>query len=81
MRIHVTYDRLTHQVVKNLPCPSCGRKTKRQRTFSMTENPLNRNPDGTVRTRAEITQRLRELGDEWQRLPELCTTCLHADES
>ena len=51
---------------KNLPCPDCGKKVRRQKTFEMTISPFNKNPDGTVRTRPEINAALRDKAAAWE---------------
>ena len=40
---------------------------KRTKTFSQTLNPLNKNPDGSVRTRSDILAALRIEAVVWQR--------------
>ena len=42
-------------------CPVCGVRTRKQIRFEQTINPWNLNPDGTMKTRADI---YRELGAE-----------------
>ena len=54
---------------KTVPCARCGAKIRRQRTFTMTASPWNKNPDGTVRTRAEIWAALGEKIAQWQQEP------------
>jgi hypothetical protein len=61
MRVVTTYDRLTWKSAKTGNCPVCGKRMRRQKTFSQTQNPFNKNPDGTVKTRQEI---YRSLGAE-----------------
>ena len=60
---------------KSLPCPVCGKKAKRQRTFEMTLNPFNKNPDGTVRDRKDIWQALKAQADIWRGQPETHAKC------
>ena len=38
----------------------------RQKTFEQTVNPFNTNANGTVRTRQEVFERVRELAKEWE---------------
>jgi len=75
MRTVTTYDVISRTAVKSLPCPACGKKLRRQRTFEMTLSPFNRNPDGTPRSRAEIWVALGVLADEWRVQPETHPKC------
>lgn len=75
----VTYDRVTRQVVKSLPCPKCGKKVRRQRTFGQTVNPFNCNDDGTVKTWAEVDKAVAAQASEWLNVPEVCTKCQDGD--
>lgn len=74
------FDEIKQQAKKRVPCENCGKKVNRQRTFTMTENPFNRNPDGTVRTRMEIREALLEKARQWQAKQdgELCADCYKA---
>lgn len=49
-----TFPRVTAKRTVSGRCSLCGRRVRRSRTFGMTVNPFNRNPDGTVRTTAEV---------------------------
>jgi len=60
---------------KNLPCPGCGKKAKRRRTFEGTINPWNVNSDGTVKTRREVYEDLRVEAAAWKLIPEWHITC------
>lgn len=60
-------------------CPVCGRQVRRSRTFWHTVNPFNRNDDGTVRTPAEVRDRVNAEADAWE--PDFThTTCAEADQ-
>lgn len=63
---------------KNLPCPGCGKKVRRSRTFSQTINPFNKNAAGQAKTRQEILAELRERAAAWKQEPEQCTPCADA---
>lgn len=71
------FEQIKQQAKKRVPCDECGKKVTRQKTFTMTENPFNKNPDGTVRTRYEIREALLEKKREWEAKQdgELCTPC------
>lgn len=60
---------------KTLCQGGCGRKLDRQRTFTQTINPFNRNPDGTPRNYRQVWASLGEECEAWQ--PEAtCKNCL-----
>lgn len=47
-------------------CPVCGKRVTRSRTFEMTVNPFNRNPEtGLPRTWEEVNERLQAKADAW----------------
>lgn len=71
----VTFEEIRRAGVKSVPCTNCGKKIRRQRTFSMTINPWNVNPDGSQRTREEIWTALGEKVSTWQTEPEQHKTC------
>lgn len=74
------FEPVTWQASKSLPCPGgCGKKVRRQRTFSQTLNPWNKNADGQPKTDLEITSELRAQAEEWQQKPEPCTSCSEAN--
>lgn len=60
-----TYARLYAQARRTGRCNGCGRTTRRQRTFEMTVSPFNKNPDGTVRTPAEVQAAVQAKADQW----------------
>lgn len=74
MRTVVTYDRLTVTGHKTLPCPECGKRVRRQRTFGQTVSPYNRNSDGTVKTAAEVRASVVASVREWERVVEPCAS-------
>jgi hypothetical protein len=74
------FEEIKQKAKKRVPCDNCGTKVNRQKTFTMTENPFNRNPDGTVRNRYEIREALLVKAREWQAKQdgELCASCYKA---
>lgn len=74
MRVVTTYEPVRVQVTKAMPCPACGRKVRRQRTFQQTINPWNKNADGTVKTSFEVLRAVRIQAKEWQEQPETCAS-------
>jgi len=71
----ITFETLSQLGVRKGACEACGKRGRRQRTFTMTENPWNKNPDGSVRTRREIYAALRKQVDEWEREPFVHPKC------
>lgn len=72
------FESIPRRATKALPCPVCGKKVRRQRTFTETANPFNRNADGVVKTRREIWDSLGAKAAEWQTEPETCAACTEA---
>lgn len=73
---HTTrYQELKLQASKNLPCPRCGKKVRRQTTFMQTLNPFNKNTDGQPKTSREIYGELSEQAAKWKAKPVMCTPC------
>ncbi len=72
----VRYEQVGH---KNLPCPGCGKKIRRQRTFTGTISPYNKDPEtGLPRTRQQIHEHLHKVAGAWQAKPEMHTDCERA---
>lgn len=61
------------QAKRSFVCDACGKRKRLQQTFSMTINPYNQNPDGTVRTPAEVQAAVAAKADAWQ--PTTCASC------
>lgn len=74
----IRFPEFRHLAVKNLPCPTCGKKVRRQTTLTMTESPFNKNPDGTVRSAQQIRAALLEQAQVWSARPVECTPCTEA---
>ena len=72
---------IKHQANKNLPCPGCGKKLRRQRTFIQTLNPFNKNSDGQVKTELEIVRELVAKAGEWESKPETHDACQTGEAS
>ncbi|MGW5529457.1 hypothetical protein [Streptomyces xanthochromogenes] len=60
---------------KSVPCTVCRKKVRRQRTFSQTLNPFNKNDDGSVKTVPDIYRALRVQAEVWQAEPETHPRC------
>jgi hypothetical protein len=72
---------IKYQASKNLPCPGCGKKLRRQRTFGQTLNPFNKNADGQVKTELDIVRELHATAAEWETEPETHDTCQSGEAS
>lgn len=74
MTTEIKFPEINHREVRGVVCGGCGKRLRRQRTFSQTVSQFNRNPDGTQRTRGEIRAELRRQAAEWA--PEaICLSC------
>lgn len=71
------YEQVKLTGYKTVPCLICGRKMKRQRTFSQTINPFNRSKlrEGEPKGYAEITSELKEKIEEWKKTPAIHEAC------
>lgn len=74
------FEEIKQKAQKRVPCDECGKKVNRQRTFSQTVNPFNKNADGDPKTEWEISEELRAQVTEWEAKQdgELCTPCYNA---
>lgn len=72
-----TYRFVEHKLPasKSVPCAVCGKKIRRQRIFSQTLNPFNKNPDGTVKSVTDIYRQLNIQANEWKTEPETHPGC------
>lgn len=64
--IRTVYDQFKAVGVRFGLCPVCQRKGRRQKTFTETNSPFNRNEDGTVKTDREIYQSVRATAKAWE---------------
>jgi hypothetical protein len=72
------YEQVPLTAHKNLPCPACGKKVRRQRTFTETINPFRRDlTPGMSSTEVfqVVMKSLQAKADEWAKKPVLCTPC------
>lgn len=60
---------------KNCRCSVCGKSMKRAKTFEGTLNPLNKNADGSPRTREQMLEVLRAKIPAWKLEPETHEKC------
>lgn len=71
-----TFDEVALTGNKTVECSGgCGRKLKRQKKFSQTLNPFNKNADGLPKSTAEIHAELRKDIVKWKKLPVTCKHC------
>lgn len=76
------YERVPFTARKNLPCPSCGKQVRRQRTFEQTISPFNSNvTPGMTRDEAVLAIRAALMQDvaAWKAQPAMCTPCEEAE--
>lgn len=73
------FEVVKQRATKYLPCPVCGKKVRRERTFEKTINPFNRNADGQVKTRTEVREDVRAEALAWQHQPEPHQKCITED--
>jgi len=69
--ITTRYQELAAQATRRGRCPRCNKPVTRTRTFTMTISPFNKNPDGTVRTPAEVRAAVNAKAAAWQPEEEL----------
>lgn len=74
----IRFEEVTRGAQKNLPCPDCGKKVRRQRTFSQTINPWNKNAAGEPKTWQEIQDELKVDAAKWAAEPVKCAACRDA---
>lgn len=63
--VTTTYRPVEAHRTRSGKCPVCGRRTKRSHTATMTISPFNKNPDGSVRTSAEVRKAVEAEADAW----------------
>jgi hypothetical protein len=76
----IKFEEVTRGARKNLPCPDCGKKVRRQITFSQTINPWNKNAAGEPKTWQEIQEELKADVAKWAAKPVQCKSCRDASE-
>lgn len=67
-----------YSVAKNCKCCDCGKRLRRQRSFTQTENPWNRDVDGGPKTSQQIITECQAEAEAWRTAPERCAGCLEA---
>jgi hypothetical protein len=70
----VRFEPVTWTFIKNVPCASCGKKIRRQKTLEQTLSPYNRHL-GLPKTRERIIEELKEEGAAWEMEQETCRRC------
>lgn len=73
--IREKYDDIKQPASKSLKCTGCGRRVRRQRQFSQTRNPFNKNAAGEVKTYQEIRAELIDQARAWEKIPVICGQC------
>jgi len=70
--VTITYEQVREPATRTGPCPGCGRKTRRNRTFTETINPFNKIADKSrPKTPAEVRASVRAKAQAWQPDPEV----------
>ena len=64
---------------KRLKCTGCGKTVRRQKTFTQTMNPFNKNAEGKPASRAEIMDKLRLEVAEWEQKEVTCSWCAESE--
>lgn len=70
--ITTTYQEVSLRAEKSGKCITCGKRRKRARKFWQTLNPFNKNPDGAVKSAADIIEELKPKIRAWKKEPIDC---------
>lgn len=60
---------------KTVKCSVCGKRLRREKTFTATINPFNVNEDGSQKTATQIREKLGLDAAAWKKEPETCREC------
>jgi len=63
--MNINFQEIATTATKSGVCPICGKRVVRRQRFWQTDNPWNRNDDGTVKTRDEIYADVKAEADAW----------------
>jgi hypothetical protein len=70
------FDEVSRTGRKTVKCSGgCDRRLKRQKKFTHTINPFNKNKAGVPKTRAEVQKDVDAKAAAWEKEPELCIHC------
>lgn len=70
------FEKVTWPGLRTGKCKGCGKSTRRERQFSQTVNPFNKNPEtGRPKTFRMIEKEVREAARAWSAQPPVCTKC------
>ena len=75
MVTRTTFEEVKHYATKRVKCSNCNKTVRRQKTFSQTLNPFNKNKDGSLKNRLQIKDELVEEASKWRKVPTLCGKC------
>jgi len=67
---HYVFEKVKYRGTAYFVCPVCGKRFRRDRTFTATVNPWNVNPDGSPRTAGDIRLGLRLQAEAWVKVTE-----------
>jgi hypothetical protein len=60
------YEEVSRTVKRRVTCAICGKKFNRQRTFTNTVNPFNKNAAGVPKSWSEVEENVVHLAEQWQ---------------
>jgi hypothetical protein len=60
------FEEVSRTAYRKVTCAICGKKFKRQRTFTNTINPFNLNADGAPKTWSDVEANVIYLAEQWQ---------------
>lgn len=63
------FEEVSHTAKRRVTCVVCGKKFNRQRTFTNTINPFNKNAEGLPKTYHEVREAVFALARQWQPKP------------
>lgn len=73
------YDTIKWAGIRLAKCSVCGKRKRRQKTFSQTASPFNKHKDGPrqgqVKTPLEIQNEVRAAAHAWEEEPHVCAQC------
>lgn len=71
----ITFEEITRRRVVSFICNVCAKSRRRTLRVTHTLSPYNQNPDGTVRTRGEVSEAISAELDKMITTTFVCATC------
>lgn len=75
IHIKTTYKEIGITFYKIGKCSICGKSMKRQKRFTQTINPFNKNKNGYIKSSDEIYAEVRIEGEKWKKEPMIHDMC------